>query len=83
MIKSWLIVFASFAITYFVFKVLFSNIKIEHSSNDLAPYGTVIDYWCSRLGIEYIVTSHGDMILHVDRYGKPVLCAVYEPLARD
>lgn len=81
MIRSILLLAGSFAFTYFLFKVLFKDLKVSMTTSETAAYGTVIDYYCSRLGVEYFVTNRGALVLHVDPHGKPVICHTFQPLA--
>jgi len=56
---------------------------LKFSSSITAPFGTVIEHYCTDSGVEYLVTNRGYMVLHVTPAGDPVICASFEPMAED
>ena len=67
------IVLFAVGLTYVLLTGLSLVMGIKHKELDVAPFSTVIDYWCSKSGTEYIVTSQDvEALLEYD--GKPVLC---------
>lgn len=80
--KSAVIIIATTLITYAVLKLLLSPLsEVKFSSSILAPFGTVVEKYCTDTGVEYLVTNRGYMVLHVSPAGNPVICATFQPLA--
>jgi hypothetical protein len=83
--KSALIIVFTTLIMYAVLKLALGPLseKVKISSSIIAPFGTVIEHYCTPAGVEYFVTDRGYMVLHVSPSGEPVICASFQPLAED
>lgn len=81
MAKSYTTVFMAFVATFVVLQFLFSTL-----SRTIVPPVVVslpvVQYVCSRSGIEYLVVDHVP-ILHVDQQGLPIICQDPSNLAKD
>lgn len=74
--RSIVIVFLSFVATFVVLHVLFGTLEGKSKQSQIAPFNTVVEYFCSVAGTQYIITQNNAVALHVNAGGDPVLCKV-------
>lgn len=76
--KAYFIVFFSFVITFVAFKMFFGTLEATVKQSQMAPFNTVVEYFCSKSGTEYLITQNNAVALHVNPAGDPVLCKIDE-----
>lgn len=81
MIKSYITIVLAFVATFIVLHVLFGTLDGTIKTSQTAPFNTIVEYFCSKAGTEYLITQNNAVALHIDSQGMPVLCTTQEPLA--
>lgn len=76
--RSHVIIFLSFVATFIVLHVLFGTLEGKSKQSQMAPFNTVVEYFCSDSGTQYLITQNNAVALHVNQAGDPVLCKIDE-----
>lgn len=66
------------AVFYFVLFLWFlssviDDVRFETKSYEVGPFLTPIEIWCSKRGVEYLITQNS-ISVHVDSSGNPINC---------
>ena len=69
-----LILLMTFSLTWLILDALFSNLENHFTSAPTAPFNTVVSYFCSKNGSEYVITHTGAIAPHLGGDGLPVSC---------